>query len=61
MPVRYAYSDIRKMNKNFNHKLGEGGYGTVSKGQLRCCPLVVAKMLGKSKANGQEFISEVDK
>lgn len=59
MPVRYAYSDIRKMTKNFNDKLGEGGYGTVFKGKLRSGPLVAVKMLGKSKANGQEFISEV--
>ncbi|CDP20809.1 unnamed protein product [Coffea canephora] len=59
MPVRYAYSDIRKMTNNFKDKLGEGGYGTVFKGKLRSGPLVAVKMLGKSKANGQEFISEV--
>ncbi|XP_042974608.1 rust resistance kinase Lr10-like [Carya illinoinensis] len=59
MPIRYSYSEIRKMTKNFKDKLGEGGYGTVFKGTLRSGRLVAVKMLGKSKANGQEFISEV--
>ncbi|KAM3729812.1 hypothetical protein ACB098_12G038900 [Castanea mollissima] len=44
MPIRYSYSNIRKMSKSFKDKLGEGGYGT---------------MLGNPKANGQEFINEV--
>ena len=29
MPIRYSYSEIRKMSKGFKDKLGEGGYGTV--------------------------------
>ncbi|KAG7952435.1 hypothetical protein I3843_12G058600 [Carya illinoinensis] len=57
--IRYSYSDIRKMTTNFKDKLGEGGYGTVFKGKLRSGGLVAVKMLGKSKANGQDFISEV--
>ncbi|KAL3499696.1 hypothetical protein ACH5RR_038789 [Cinchona calisaya] len=59
MPVRYTYSNLKKMTNNFSNKLGEGGYGTVFKGKLRSGPLVAVKLLGKSKANGQEFISEV--
>ncbi|XP_041014937.1 rust resistance kinase Lr10-like isoform X1 [Juglans microcarpa x Juglans regia] len=59
MPIRYSYSEIRKMTKSFKDKLGEGGYGTVFKGTLRSGRLVAIKMLGKSKANGQDFISEV--
>ncbi|XP_035540122.1 LEAF RUST 10 DISEASE-RESISTANCE LOCUS RECEPTOR-LIKE PROTEIN KINASE-like 2.3 [Juglans regia] len=59
MPIRYSYSEVRKMTKNFKDKIGEGGYGTVFKGTLRSGRLVAIKMLGKSKANGQEFISEV--
>jgi len=31
---RYSYSDIKKMTDFFRHKLGEGGYGGVYKGQL---------------------------
>jgi serine/threonine protein kinase len=59
MPIRYSYSEIRKITKGFKDKLGEGGYGTVYKGKLQSGRLVAIKMLGKSKANGQEFISEV--
>ncbi|XP_048330004.2 rust resistance kinase Lr10-like [Ziziphus jujuba] len=59
MPVRYSYSDIRKMTKGFKDKLGEGGYGSVYKGKLRSGRFVAIKMLEKSKANGQDFINEV--
>ncbi|XP_038692225.1 LEAF RUST 10 DISEASE-RESISTANCE LOCUS RECEPTOR-LIKE PROTEIN KINASE-like 2.4 [Tripterygium wilfordii] len=59
MPIRYSYSHIKKMSKGFQEKLGEGGYGTVFKGKLRSGQLVAIKMLGKSKANGQDFINEV--
>ncbi|KAL4594856.1 hypothetical protein ACB092_12G049200 [Castanea dentata] len=59
MPIRYSYSEIRKMSKGFKDKLGEGGNGTVYKGKLESGPLVAIKMLGSSKANGQEFINEV--
>ncbi|KAG6655967.1 hypothetical protein CIPAW_05G253400 [Carya illinoinensis] len=59
VPIRYSYSEVKKMTKGFKDKLGEGGYGTVFKGTLRSGQLVAVKMLGKSKANGQEFISEV--
>jgi len=59
MPIRYSYSEIRKMTESFKDKLGEGGYGTVFKGKLRSGRLVAIKMLGKSKTNGQDFINEV--
>ncbi|XP_028053615.1 rust resistance kinase Lr10-like [Camellia sinensis] len=47
------------MAKGFKDKLGEGGYGSVYKGKLRSGHLVTIKVLGKPKANGQEFINEV--
>ncbi|KAF7830695.1 LEAF RUST 10 DISEASE-RESISTANCE LOCUS RECEPTOR-LIKE PROTEIN KINASE-like 2.1 [Senna tora] len=59
MPIRYSYKQIKKMSRGFKDKLGEGGFGTVYKGKLRSGPLVAIKMLGKSKANGQDFINEV--
>ncbi|XP_057508058.1 rust resistance kinase Lr10-like isoform X2 [Actinidia eriantha] len=59
MPISYSYSDIKKMTKGFRDKLGEGGYGSVYKGKLRSGRLVAIKVLGKPKANGQEFINEV--
>ncbi|XAR71651.1 Glycerophosphodiester phosphodiesterase [Bertholletia excelsa] len=47
------------MTTNFKNKLGEGGYGSVYKGKLKSGNHVAIKILDKSKANGQEFISEV--
>ncbi|KAK8712456.1 hypothetical protein V6N13_147696 [Hibiscus sabdariffa] len=41
------------MTENFKVKLGQGGFGSVFKGKLRSGRLV------ESKANGEDFISEV--
>ncbi|KAI3453608.1 hypothetical protein Pfo_010271 [Paulownia fortunei] len=59
MPIRYSYSDIKKMTRGFREKLGEGGYGSVYKGKLRSGHDVAVKVLGKARANGQDFINEV--
>ncbi|XP_019081368.1 rust resistance kinase Lr10 [Vitis vinifera] len=59
MPIRYSYSNIKKMTKGFNEKLGEGGYGSVYKGKLRSGHLVAVKLMTNSKSNGQDFINEV--
>ncbi|XP_042032411.1 rust resistance kinase Lr10-like [Salvia splendens] len=58
-PIRYSYSDIKKMTKNFEDKLGQGGFGSVYKGKLRSGHLVAVKLLGKSTRNGQDFINEI--
>ncbi|XP_074328258.1 rust resistance kinase Lr10-like [Apium graveolens] len=59
MPIRYAYSDIKKITNNFRDKLDEGAFDTVFKGKFRSGHLVAVKILGKSKATGQEFKYEV--
>ncbi|KAK3415696.1 hypothetical protein EUGRSUZ_H01564 [Eucalyptus grandis] len=59
LPIRYSYSDIRRITKNFKSKLGEGGYGSVYRGILRSGNEVAVKILNKPKCNGQDFISEV--
>ncbi|GMJ05348.1 hypothetical protein HRI_004204000 [Hibiscus trionum] len=59
MPIRYSFREIKRMSSGFKEKLGEGGYGSVYKGRLRSGYLVAVKLLGKAKANGQDFISEV--
>ncbi|KAG6741241.1 hypothetical protein POTOM_054474 [Populus tomentosa] len=59
MPIRYTYSEIKKITNGFKNKLGEGGFGSVYKGKLRSSRFAAVKLLGKSKANGQDFINEV--
>ncbi|KZV17193.1 putative receptor-like protein kinase [Dorcoceras hygrometricum] len=59
MPIRYSYSDIKKMTKGFREKLGKGGYGSVYKGRLRSGTIVAVKLLSDPSANGQDFINEV--
>ncbi|XP_057950422.1 rust resistance kinase Lr10-like isoform X2 [Malania oleifera] len=59
LPIRYSYSEIKKMTNKFKDELGEGGFGSVYKGMLRSGHDVAIKMLSKSEANGQDFINEV--
>ncbi|XP_068344211.1 LEAF RUST 10 DISEASE-RESISTANCEUS RECEPTOR-LIKE PROTEIN KINASE-like 2.1 [Pyrus communis] len=60
LPIRYSYSNIKKMSNKFKEKLGEGGYGSVFKARLRSGRFGAIKMLDKPKGNGQDFISEVN-
>ncbi|KAJ9189037.1 hypothetical protein P3X46_000379 [Hevea brasiliensis] len=59
LPIRYSYSDIKKITRGFKEKLGEGGFGSVYKGKLRSGQFAAVKILDKSKADGQDFINEV--
>ncbi|KAL7190730.1 hypothetical protein ACSBR2_022915 [Camellia fascicularis] len=58
-PKRYRYSDINKITNSFKDKLGQGGYGSVYKGELSDGRLVAVKVLSQTEGNGQEFINEV--
>ncbi|KAK2631375.1 hypothetical protein EUGRSUZ_L03000 [Eucalyptus grandis] len=59
LPIKYSYSNIKKITGNFKHKLGEGGYGYVFKRVLRSGNEVAIKILKQTKAHGQDFINEM--
>ncbi|XP_059655454.1 rust resistance kinase Lr10-like [Cornus florida] len=59
MPKRYSYTDLVAMTNHFRDKLGQGGFGSVYKGQLPGGYLIAVKMLENTKFSGEEFINEV--
>ena len=58
-PTRYTFSEVKKMARRFKEKVGQGGFGTVYKGELPNGVPVAVKMLEKSTGEGGEFINEV--
>ena len=66
--VRFTYREIKLMTTNFETKIGEGGYGTVFKGQVgnehlssSSITTVAVKRLNKLSTNvEQEFLNEVE-
>ncbi|PWA35962.1 protein kinase-like domain, Concanavalin A-like lectin/glucanase domain protein [Artemisia annua] len=58
-PKRYSYSQIKKMTNSFEIKLGQGGFGSVYRGELSGGNLVAVKILSELKGNGQDFVNEV--
>ncbi|KAG6499862.1 rust resistance kinase Lr10-like [Zingiber officinale] len=57
-PTRYSFSNIRKITKRFKNKLGQGGYGSVYKGELSKEFRLLLRCL-RFEGEGQEFINEV--
>ncbi|XP_039163092.1 LEAF RUST 10 DISEASE-RESISTANCE LOCUS RECEPTOR-LIKE PROTEIN KINASE-like 2.1 [Eucalyptus grandis] len=60
IPRRYSYAEIKRMTNSFKEKLGQGGYGSVYKGNLPNGRLVAVKILSKLRGDGEEFINEVN-
>ncbi|KAI0502613.1 hypothetical protein KFK09_017568 [Dendrobium nobile] len=58
-PTRYSYSEIKKITNRFKHKLGQGGFGSVYKGELPNGIPVAVKIIEIEKGEGEEFINEV--
>ncbi|KAJ8641837.1 hypothetical protein MRB53_018531 [Persea americana] len=49
VPKRYRYSELRKLTNSFKDKLGQGGYGSVFKGNLNDGRPMAVKVLNNSK------------
>ncbi|KAJ1284869.1 hypothetical protein BS78_03G238300, partial [Paspalum vaginatum] len=58
-PKRYTYADVKRMTKYFAMKLGQGGFGSVYRGNLSDGRQVAVKILKDTKGDGEEFMNEV--
>nr|QYO45735.1 RLK4 protein [Triticum turgidum subsp. durum] len=58
-PTRYTFSEVKKMARRFKEKVGQGGFGSVYKGELPNGVPVAVKMLENSTGEGESFINEV--
>ncbi|CAO2204907.1 unnamed protein product [Urochloa humidicola] len=58
-PTRYSFSEVKKITRRFKERVGQGGFGSVYRGQLLNGVPVAVKMLESSTGEGKEFINEV--
>ncbi|KAH7685445.1 Glycerophosphodiester phosphodiesterase protein [Dioscorea alata] len=58
-PKRYSYPEVKKITRSFRHKLGQGGFGSVFKGNLSDGHAVAVKLLNRIDGDGEEFLNEV--
>ncbi|XP_066329479.1 cold-responsive protein kinase 1-like isoform X2 [Miscanthus floridulus] len=60
--TKYTYKELVRATDNFNHsnKIGEGGFGSVYKGQLRNGTIIAVKVLSMESRQGvREFLNEL--
>jgi len=58
-PTRYTFTELKKITRRFKEKVGQGGFGSVYRGELPNGVPVAAKMLENSAGEGEEFNNEV--
>uniref|UniRef100_A0ACD5VKB5 Uncharacterized protein n=1 Tax=Avena sativa TaxID=4498 RepID=A0ACD5VKB5_AVESA len=58
-PMRYTFSEVKKIARRFKDKVGQGGFGSVYKGELPNRVPVAIKLLENTTGEGEVFINEV--
>ncbi|KAK1619697.1 hypothetical protein QYE76_025214 [Lolium multiflorum] len=58
-PTRYTFAEVKKISRHFKEKIGQGGFGSVYKGELPNGVPVAVKMLENFTGEGEVFINEV--
>ncbi|KAK9059923.1 hypothetical protein SSX86_020627 [Deinandra increscens subsp. villosa] len=59
MPTRFSYEELKPATKNFNKKLGEGGFGAVYEGTLEDGSMIAVKCLEGLGQVNKSFLAEV--
>ncbi|KAK8612086.1 hypothetical protein V6N13_092205 [Hibiscus sabdariffa] len=59
LPSRFSYQELQNVTKNFSHKLGEGGFGSVFRGTLPSGTEVAVKHLDGFGSVNKSFVAEV--
>ncbi|KAG0484675.1 hypothetical protein HPP92_008754 [Vanilla planifolia] len=59
MPTRFSYHELKEFTQNFKDKLGQGGFGTVFKGQQSDGTKVAVKRLDGVAHGEKQFLAEV--
>ncbi|RWW03931.1 hypothetical protein GW17_00032877 [Ensete ventricosum] len=57
--VPFRYAELQHATKNFSHKLGEGGFGSVFKGSLPDSTVIAVKKLEGLRQGEKQFRTEV--
>uniref|UniRef100_A0ACD5VED2 Uncharacterized protein n=1 Tax=Avena sativa TaxID=4498 RepID=A0ACD5VED2_AVESA len=58
-PMRYTFSEVKKIARRFKDKVGQGGFRSVYKGELPNRVPVAVKLLENTTGEGEVFINEV--
>ncbi|KAF9599706.1 hypothetical protein IFM89_001652 [Coptis chinensis] len=59
-PTRFSYKQLKKYTNNFSHKIGQGGFGSVFKGQLPNGFIIAVKILDETTNHIEtQFLNEV--
>jgi serine/threonine protein kinase len=59
LPKRYSFTDIISMTNHLKDQLGQGGFGSVYKGELPGGHIIAIKILDNSMFSGEQLLNEI--